>query len=280
VEEVNGRRMRVDKEVWERMQGRLRQKALLKGFAEQTGLGMEKPIEQDVLEETGEIGKTKFSGGEEFPVLEGLEGYAEDVVMKGTASVRFGVPDAASGGVVVALNEDSVDGDSGSEWEEKAQSEVDISMVEGKRSDTPGGYRLGEARWLWRSLEELVAETLSEIDLKICSQENWTTVLAGEGVMEKVAVEVLAELIEAEEEVVSEKREEELKLLAGNKMEYWWQALGGTEIWRKVCEVHRAEQEMVDDEVAIVAFGDVLELDQLEELEAERQMDLVKEQDL
>ena len=126
----------------------------------------------------------------------------------------------------------------------------------------------------------MAAETLSEIDLKICSQENWTVVLAGEGVMEKVAVEVLAELIEAEEDVVSEKREEELKLLAGNKMEYWWQVLGGAEIWRKVCEVHRAEQEAVDDEVANAAFGDVLELDQLEELEAERQMDLVKEQEL
>jgi hypothetical protein len=116
--------------------------------------------------------------------------------------------------------------------------------------------------------------------VKICSQEVWSTVLVGDGVMEKMAVEVLAELIEAEEDVVSEKKEEELKLLACNKMEYWWQSLGGAEIWRKVCEVHRAEQEMVDDEVAIAAFGDVLELDQLEELAAEQQMDLVNEQDL
>ena len=49
-------------------------------------------------------------------------------------------------------------------------------------------------------------------------------------------------------------------------------------IWKKVCEVHRAEQEIVDDEIAIAAFGDVLELDQMEEeLRAEQNLDLEKE---
>ena len=50
--------------------------------------------------------------------------------------------------------------DSGSEWEEKAQSEVDISMLEAKRAGTPGGFQVGEACWLWHSLENLAAEVL------------------------------------------------------------------------------------------------------------------------
>ena len=116
------------------------------------------------------------------------------------------------------------------------------------------------------------------MDIKICSQDDWSKVLKGDGMQDQVVLEVLADLLEKEEEEVSETKEAELKLLAANKTEYWWHMHDGSAIWKKVCEVHRAEQEMVDDEITIVVFGDVLELDQIEEeLRAERNLDLEKE---
>ena len=183
VEEIDGRKVQVDKKAWEREQERQVQKDLLVSFKEKIGAGMvplpgftgglgdsqhaprqKRVIGKDEPEFFVDLDEEEEEGAgtrETTSRILGQENEREDVVMKGTQYVSFGVSDITLGGLVVGVEGEH------SGVVEGGDTEGDSGPRESKRPMTPGTSHIGGTGWLLATLNDLVADKLVEVDFCI-----------------------------------------------------------------------------------------------------------------
>ena len=142
--------------------------------------------------------------------------------MQGAQQVHFGVPDVRQGGQVVAVGEDELVDVSEEEWDEAASVGADTTMLEAGRPGTPGGKEAGNLLWMRKVMDNLVAEALGEVDLRVMPEEYWERILSGDGVEEALKVEILDIFLEEEGYEVDEVRRAELGAVAGERAAYCW----------------------------------------------------------